>query len=203
MACYSIIHVSLVAVLAPFIGASLVTAIHTLTVPGIAESVDQLESQVYRQMLVYDFTLATLQRIACRYRGNGSPFDPNIQPCSTAELTTYYASLEAQASGQLPRSVPFVDPSARPTDAQGSPLRGHKWVQRFRANFVMKPIPSRMPQFDSRKAVKGRMVRPSLDEQAAAAAYAAAGRKIINFKVPPTTHTLWLALPDSDEFMVG
>lgn len=73
---------SLNAVIQPFVGASLVTAIHTPTVPGVRESMAALKSQVssdegyvckplqkkhryhlqvFRQRLVYDYTLRQLQ----------------------------------------------------------------------------------------------------------------------------------------------
>lgn len=66
-----------------------------------------------------------LQRIACRYRGVGSPFDPELEPCTSAELATHYASKRA--------GVPvFVDPNERPTTASGDTVLGTPWVASVR-----------------------------------------------------------------------
>ena len=65
-----------------------------------------------------------------------------------------------------------------------------------------RPASSRVPQYDAKKSENGRLVRPTLSEQQAAAIEAARSRRIVSAPVPAVSHTLWLALPDSDEFMV-
>ena len=99
----------------------------------------------------------------------------------------------------------FVDPSARPRDASGAPLLGSKWSQKVAAQSKKRrPVPTVVPHFqvEAHKYVNGKRMRPTLEEQAAAAARNAATRVIVKTPVPPVSHTLWLALPDSDEFMV-
>lgn len=156
-----------------------------------------------------------LQRVACRYRGVGSPFAARYTPCTAEELTTYYEKITKEprppsAPGGT-RTPSFVDPYARPLDSKGAPILGSAWSQRVwnklqqderKSQKRRPPIPSVPPPVDAFKTVNGRRVRPSVKEQLEAATRMAAQRIILDTPVPPVSHTLWLAAPDSDEFMV-
>lgn len=153
-----------------------------------------------------------MQRVACRYRGVGSPFSPQLVPCSAEELAAHYSKITKIPLKTVPASgYSFVDPYTRPVDAKSSHIVGTAWSQRVwrelqqderKSQKRRPPVPTVPPPVDAYKVVNGRRVRPSLKEQADAAARMAALRIIVDAPVPPVSHTLWLAAPDSDEFMV-
>lgn len=140
---------------------------HTAPAPGTGFSLSACKwhSCCHRRQL-------HLQRVACRYRGVGSPFAAELAPCTTEELTAYYTKITKASD---PPS--FVDPASRPTDRKGRAKLGSAWSHSVK-----------------HERNKNRRPPPPAKSDAAVTP--------VNEPVPPVTHTLWLAAPDSDEFMV-
>jgi hypothetical protein len=162
--------------LRPFIDAGLVTPFHTLKIPDVAEAIAAKSSQVRRQQACFDHALLLLQKTACRYRGSGSPL--SVELCSYEELQNFYGS-----AGKQKYPGPCVDPydRARPVSKRTAHLSdelvGASWLE--------------LQVF---KAVNGKVQEPP----------PSANRTLVQQSVPfwQAPHHIWLAVADSDEFMV-
>jgi hypothetical protein len=100
----------------------------------------------------------------------------------------------------------FVNPYARPVDdATGQQYIGTRWLQNVRPPQPPSAIPTLPPALaasKARAAKEGRPWRPNATEVAWLDDLAESSRTYVESTVPLSRHTLWLALPDSDEFMV-